>query len=133
MSGKNLLKLKKATADSVQSILESTEILKQVVKHDPYAIAIYDNQMRYLAASDHWLTDYNVQEQDIIGKSHYEVFPDIPQRWKDIHRRCLEGYVEYNHDDYFERADGTIIYNRWEMRPWYKSDGTIGGQSHIQR
>ena len=106
---------------------ESEELLRQIVKHDPLAIAVHDLNMCYLAASERWLQDYNVKESDIIGKSHYEVFPEIPQRWKDIHQRCLAGAIEHNDDDQFERPDGSITYNRWEMRPWYKLDGRIAG------
>ena len=77
--------------------------------------------------SNRYLLDYNVKEEDIIGKHHYEVFPEMPQRWKDVHQRCLLGAVESEDDDYFERPDGSITYNRWECRPWYRSSGEIGG------
>ncbi|HZI46582.1 MAG TPA: hypothetical protein VFD75_02230 [Pyrinomonadaceae bacterium] len=36
--------------------------------------------MRYLQVSDRFLTDYHLEGQDIIGKSHYEVFPVTPMR-----------------------------------------------------
>ncbi len=110
-----------------EALRKSQELLLQVVKHDPYAVAVHDLNMCYIAASDRWLRDYNVKQSDIIGKSHYEVFPEIPQRWKEIHQRCLAGAIERNDDDYFERPDGSVTYNRWEMRPWYQLDGKIGG------
>ncbi len=110
-----------------ETLRENEKLLQQIVKHDPLAIAVHDRNMCYIAASDRWLNDYNVKESDIIGKSHYEVFPEIPQRWRDIHKRCLNGAVEHNDDDYFERPDGSVTYNSWEMRPWYKLDGSIGG------
>ncbi len=106
---------------------ESEEIMRYIIKHDPNAIAVYDRNLRYIAVSNRYLQDYNVKETDIIGKHHYEVFPEMPQRWKDVHTRCLAGAIERNDDDYFERPDSSITYNRWECRPWYKSDGEIGG------
>ena len=51
----------------------------------------------------------------------------MPQKWKDVHQRCLQGAIERNDDDWFERPDGSITYNRWECRPWYGLDGEIGG------
>ena len=77
--------------------------------------------------SERYLNDYGIQEKDIIGKHHYEVFPEMPQRWKEVHQRVLAGAVERSDDDYFERPDGSITYNRWECRPWYRAGGSIGG------
>jgi len=110
-----------------EALRESEETMRYIIKHDPNAIAVYDRNLRYIAVSVRYLQDYNVKEADIIGRHHYEVFPEMPQRWKDVHQRCLAGAIERNDDDYFERPDGSITYNRWECRPWYATDGEIGG------
>jgi PAS domain S-box-containing protein len=109
------------------ALRQSEEILRYIVKHDPNAIAVYDRGLHYLAVSDRYLKDYNVREADIIGRHHYDVFPEIPQKWKDVHQRCLAGAIERDEDDHFERPDGSITYNRWECRPWHRVDGEIGG------
>ncbi len=109
------------------AVRESEEVMHFIIKYDPNAIAVYDNDLHYIAVSDRYLKDYNVLESSIIGKHHYEVFPEMPQRWKDIHQRVLAGSIERNENDYFERPDGSITYNSWECRPWYKSNGEIGG------
>jgi PAS domain S-box-containing protein len=106
---------------------ESEAMMRFIVKHDPNAIAVYDRDLRYIAVSDRYLRDYDVQAADILGRRHYEVFPEMPPRWKEVHRRCLAGAVERNDDDFFERPDGSITHNRWECRPWYRADGTVGG------
>ena len=106
---------------------EREEMMRYIVKYDPNAIAIYDRDLHYIAVSDRYLHDYEVQEETVIGKHHYVVFPEMPQRWKDVHQRVLSGVIERNEDDYFERPDGSITYNSWECRPWYQADGSIGG------
>jgi PAS domain S-box-containing protein len=109
------------------ALKESEEIMRYIVKNDPNAIAVYDCDLRYIAVSNRFLSDYGVKEGDVLGKRHYDVFPEMPQRWKDVHQRCLAGAIERNDDDYFERPDGSITYNRWECRPWRRADGEIGG------
>jgi PAS domain S-box-containing protein len=105
----------------------SEALLKQFVAYTPVAVAMVDTEMRYLQVSERWLTDYNLAGQNIIGKSHYDVFPDISERWKAIHRRCLAGAVESCADEPFPRADGTIEWLQWETRPWHKVGEQIGG------
>jgi len=102
-------------------------LLKLSILHSPGAIAIFDQQMRYLKVSEQWLKMYKLQETNLIGKSHYEVFPDIPQRWKDIHQQCLNGQIQQCDEDPFYRADGSLDWVSWEIHPWYTRSGEIGG------
>jgi PAS domain S-box-containing protein len=64
-----------------EKLRESGEIMRYIVKHDPNAIAVFDRNLNYIAVSDRNLRDYDVQESDILGKHHYEVFPEIPGKW----------------------------------------------------
>ena len=86
-----------------------------------------DLEMRYIFASRKWLTDYRLTVEAIRGKSHYELFPEIPEHWKEVHRRCLAGATEKNDEEAFVRADGTTDWLRWEIRPWYDQQGKVGG------
>src|SRR4051812_20936324 len=70
------------------------ELLKVFIEHSPAAIAMLDTKMHYLLASKRWLADFGLLDQSLNGRSHYEVFPDIPDRWRLIHQRCLAGAVE---------------------------------------
>jgi PAS domain S-box-containing protein len=102
-------------------------LLQYIIRHDPNSIAVLDNELRYVFVSDGFIRDYRLEEQDITSKRHYEIFPEIPEKWREVHRRALQGEVLSNDDDYFVRPDGTVEYTRWECRPWHTYQGKIGG------
>ncbi|HRE91469.1 MAG TPA: PAS domain S-box protein, partial [Myxococcota bacterium] len=99
----------------------------QLIRTLPVSIAVFDRQMRYLALSDAFLAEHGLVGQELIGRSHYEVFPDIPERWRQVHARVLEGASESSELDRYERADGSVSYLKWECRPWRGPDGSVIG------
>jgi PAS domain S-box-containing protein len=110
-----------------QALHQSEERMRYIIQHAPYAIVVLDRNLCYIALSERYQLDYDIPKNNIIGKNHYDFIPKLSQRWKDLHQRVLSGAVERSEDDYFERPDGTIEYIRWECRPWYQPDGSIGG------
>ncbi|MGA7292236.1 MAG: sigma 54-interacting transcriptional regulator [Terriglobales bacterium] len=106
---------------------ESEERFQLFFEHAPAELAMFDSEMRYLHASRRWRTDYGLGDRDLRGVSHYEVFPEIPERWKEAHRRGLAGEILRAEMERFDRADGSIQWIRWEIRPWRNRDGSVGG------
>ena len=101
---------------------------RTVIDQLPVSIAIFDTEMRYVAYSRQWVTHYQLPTtEDLTGRSHYEIFPEIPERWKAFHRQALRGEIVRGEEDRFERLDGTVQYDNWELRPWYDDHGAVGG------
>jgi PAS domain S-box-containing protein len=100
--------------------------MRYFVERVPAAIAMFDTNMRYLAASARWRSDFSLAN-DLIGRSHYDVFPEISEHWKEVHRRALTGEGQRADTDIFVRADGSRQWLRWEVQPWHSGEHTIGG------
>lgn len=100
--------------------------LRLFIEDAPIGAAMFDREMRYVAYSRHWLVNHRIDHIE-LGRSHYDVFPEIPERWKKVHRRALAGETIREAEDEFQRADGSNIWLKWETRPWRDADGSVGG------
>ncbi len=101
--------------------------LVNIIYASPAAIAVVDLEMRYIAASKQWINDYHLHNDELIGRSHYDLFPEIGDEWKAIHADCLKGKPQKNPRDKFVRLDGTVQWLSWDIRPWMDDDEIIRG------
>jgi PAS domain S-box-containing protein len=101
--------------------------LRSFVENAPAEIAMFDNDMICLAASQRWINSYSRGRPTPVGISHYEVNPDLPERWKEGHRRALAGESQARDEDVWVQADGTQQWLRWSVDPWRDPMGAIGG------
>lgn len=105
----------------------SYDLLNYIIKYNTSALAVHDKDLKYLFVSERYLIDYKVKDRDIIGKHHYEVFPDLPQKWRDVHQKALAGIISHAENDRYDREDGSVEWTTWECRPWYEANGEVGG------
>ncbi len=107
---------------------------RTLIEHAPAAIAMFDRNMRYIACSRQWLEEYALLDRgDIIGKSYYDVFADVPLRWRRVHEQVLQGAVQRSARDPFVRGDGRTQWLQWEVRPWHTREGAIAGMVMFTR
>lgn len=110
------------------ALIEERARLRTFIEHAPAAVAMLDRDLKYIAVSKRWYESYHLPNISIIGKSHYDVFPNLPDHWKVIHQKCLNGEVHKKGDDVWtppgwENEQHLI----WEIRPWYHFNNEVGG------
>jgi PAS domain S-box-containing protein len=106
---------------------ERAEILRRCIEAAPTGLAMFDREMRFLAASRTYRDGHGLGDQDIIGRCVDDVLPERAARSREIQRRCLAGASERCDADPYLRPDGTIEWHRWAVEPWHEADGRIGG------
>jgi PAS domain S-box-containing protein len=105
------------------------DTLAVVVEHTPVAIAMFDKNMRYILANRQWVKEFNLSTSlPLVGKSQYEVFPNLHPGWKQLYERALQGYTMRS-DHAVQVATGAApVLFRCEARPWrQKRDASVAG------
>ena len=103
----------------------SEEMVRYIVGHAPNAMAIQDVELRYLMVSDQFLSDFDLYDQDVIGRTPHEVFTRIPEEWEAICDRALMGKTLKGEIDFpLENRTACIVY---DVRPWHDVTGEVGG------
>ncbi|MBI9050207.1 MAG: PAS domain S-box protein [Anaerolineaceae bacterium] len=113
--------------EATDAIKKHRLALQLFIEYAPAAIAMFDTNMVYISASKRFMMDYNLGDREIIGKSHYEIFPELPEHIKETHKHCLAGAIESCEEDPFPRINGELDWIHWEMHPWYENEKDIGG------
>lgn len=108
------------------ALRDSEERLRLFIDNAPAAIAMFDRDMCYVAVSQRFKDDYGLSG-DVMGKCHYECFPDLPPSWLEAHRRGLAGASVHSEGDRFDRADGVVQWVKWDVLPWRTASGEVGG------
>lgn len=102
-------------------VLGSFNQLELLVREAPYAVAVFDREMRYLLANARWVSDYGLTGKTIIGQCHYDVLPDLPETWKAYLRQALAGETlgeTLTNTD----ANGNQQQTTWKIFPWFEAN-----------
>lgn len=126
----NAIKKRQITAEkdkAIASLKRSEENFKQMIRNMPISVAMFDREMRYIAVSDHWLKKTKLTEEELVGKKHYDITPDIQERWVKMNEQCTNGENVSSEEDVYIVPGGQKRWIRWKMQPWYNTEGEIGG------
>lgn len=105
----------------------SEESLRNMLRNAPIPVAMFDLNMNYLVVSDTWLKQENKTEAALLGKNHYNVVPELAERWRKVHQKCLGGAHQESEQETIKWANGKRQVIRWKMNPWYNAEGKVGG------
>jgi PAS domain S-box-containing protein len=115
--------------------VKSPAQLALVVEQLPASIAIFDADLRYLAVSHRFLSEMECifsrrlpSPRELIGRSVYEILPDLPSRWLEAQVRVLAGEELAEQEDFVSHEDGSPVFLRWSLKPWRAANGQIVGE-----
>lgn len=110
-----------------EELRASERQLRAFIEDAPVCVAMFDRDIRYIAASRRWTSDYGFGHSDLTGLLLYELIPGLPEKWRESHRRGLAGEKQHLGEDIWLRADGSPQWVTSAVYPWLDPDGKVGG------
>lgn len=111
----------------VTEIQLSFERQKQFIRDAPTSIVMLDDELRYLVASENWHSYFGLKEEEIQGKNILQIFPSISDHWKKYVQLGLNGESISKEEEKIVRSNGSIIWLKWKIKPWFKDVNQVGG------
>ncbi|MBT6089939.1 MAG: PAS domain S-box protein [Rhodospirillaceae bacterium] len=116
-----------AEADSMAGLALSPGQMKQFFELAPFAVAMFDREMKYLAHSKRWAQAYGFGDKSLVGQSQYDLLPNMSDEWRNRYDKCLSGTEFDTQESKYVGADGKVVWVKWQMSPWKQENGDIGG------
>ena len=107
--------------------LQNERQIRQLIEIAPFAVALFDLDLRYKVASAAWRMGFGLEGGPYLGQRIQDVFPDIPKRFLRAQARALRGLPTTSREDRFLDREGHPHWVRWEARAWRDTTGEILG------
>jgi len=116
-----------AEAHRAVRLLKSEQLFRLFIEHAPAALALFDKNLRCLAASRRWLDNYGVADQQFDDAETANFPRSMPLDWSEALRKALAGEISRKEEDLIVHPDGREQWLRWEVRPWRDASDLVGG------
>lgn len=115
------------TEQTVKFLENRERELQFVLKRVPNPVAVLDKNMRYVLVSRKWVDDFNLKDKNIIGKSHYEIFPNLSDQVRILNQRAMNGEIINTAVQNITDNEGRTINVKGEIRPWFDIHNQVAG------
>lgn len=104
------------------------DLIERLIKSLPIPALITNRKLEYISVNERFLIDFNLSKVEIApGFSHHDMFPAMPERWKEMMRLALSGQPMAREKDMITRPNGVKYLLDWVYQPWTGQSGEIGG------
>ncbi|MBI1362772.1 MAG: EAL domain-containing protein [Proteobacteria bacterium] len=116
------------TADKVPHlrIQRTASLIRQVVDQEPRALAVVDQDWRYLMLNRNWRRQFAMEPAQSIGRSHLQLLPTTLTHPKEIALQLMHGEAVLLDEAPVKIGDRNEWIS-WELRPWWDDNNAIGG------
>ncbi|MBX3485723.1 MAG: response regulator [Phenylobacterium sp.] len=101
--------------------------MSAIVNAMPVSMVLTDREMRLLYASPPWIKARGLEGRPVVGRTLYDLRPDMFEQWREGLDFCLLGHARAIERLQIPTPDGGTAWVRVQLAPWYGHDGEVGG------
>ncbi len=92
----------------------------------PISNVMTDRDMRVMKATGQWLINRRMSEEQVIGRSVFEIVPGY-EVYREIYREVIASGKAYKDDKVRWQLHGRMLWMQLIVIPWFDRDGQVGG------
>jgi PAS domain S-box-containing protein len=101
--------------------------MSAIVNAMPVSMVLTDRDARLLYASPPWIKARDLVGRPVVGKTLFELRPDMFEQWREGIAYCMQGHTHAVERLQLPKAGGGSEWVRVQLAPWYDHDGEVGG------
>jgi len=116
-----------ARVSSARAQAGAERTMTAIVNAMPVSVVLTDRDARVLYASPAWIKARGLEGVEVVGKTLFELRPDIFEQWRQGIFYCMDGHSRSVERVPFPQLDGSPGWAKVELAPWLDIDGEVGG------
>jgi diguanylate cyclase (GGDEF)-like protein len=116
-----------STSVSTKAETPAPDWIARFVDDIPTGVALFDRELRYLAANASWIKAFRLAAVSLAGQRHDELDPAVGSQFAELQRRAAAGEIVSGCDSVETDATGRLWQRAVSFRPRRARDGGILG------
>lgn len=116
-----------STSLALAAEMPSPEWLSRFVDDIPTGVAVFDRELRYVAANAAWIKTFQLAGAPVMGRHHHELDRGEGALFAELQRRALFGEIVSGCNSAESDAAGNLLHRAISVRPWLGRDSAVLG------
>lgn len=100
---------------------------QELIDRANHPMAVCDRELRYLAVNRRWKRDFGLEDRNLVGQRHSDLFPYLGCQWQPAVGAVLLGHPQECGRDQWVLPSNQPAWVRWHLEPWSSKRESIGG------
>jgi len=96
------------------------------VEQAPVALAVVDNNLRFIAVSAQWCNEFIIARNDLTGKKMQDILPGFTRAYQKLFADCLAQKIDREAEPAVFEAEGNDGFPKIIVKQWHNGSATGG-------